>query len=157
MIEPGRPGAVGPDAFLEALRASYVRWTGRTLLPRAIGPDAARVALFEAPFALLAHDAQPDPLFCYGNRQALALFETTFEAFTALPSRLSAEPARQEERAALLDRVTRHGFVDDYRGIRITRTGRRFLISDATIWNIVEAQGRYCGQAALIRKWQALD
>ncbi len=95
------------------------------------GPDArccrvpsARAALFEAPFALVAHDTQPDPVFRYGNRQALALFESTFEAFTALPSRLSAEPANQEERAALLERVTRQGFVDDYRGIRITRKGR---------------------------------
>ena len=35
------------------------------------------------------------------------------------PPRLSAEALR-EERQALLDRVTRNGFIDDYSGIRIS-------------------------------------
>ena len=76
--------------------------------------------------------------------------------FTALPSRLSAETINQAERARLLDRVTRHGYIDDYSGIRIAKSGRRFMIRNATIWNLLDADGQHYGQAALIRTWDDL-
>lgn len=44
--------------------------------------------------------------------------------FTRLPWRLSAEAVNQAERRQLLAQVSAQGYSDDYRGIRISKTGR---------------------------------
>ena len=138
------------------LRTSYHHWTGGHLLAPAID-DAAAVALLEtADFALLSHGVEDDPVFNYGNALALHLFEMPWEAFTALPSRLSAEPLLREERALLLERVGRNGYIDDYAGVRISSSGQRFLIRNATVWNLLDEAARPYGQAALIRRWDPL-
>jgi hypothetical protein len=136
---------------------SHLLVVGRPLL--AFTPDEGSdlfSTLWNAPRAVVAHGTQADPIFCYGNRLALELFEMNFAAFTALPSRYSAEPMAREERAALLERVSRFGFIDDYAGIRISGTGRRFRISRATVWNLIDAGGVYRGQAATFSDWQPL-
>ena len=65
-----------------------------------------------------------------------------------LPSRLSAEPLAQAERERLLQRVAANGYIDDYSGVRIARSGRRFTIKQATVWNLVNPGGVVLGQAA---------
>jgi hypothetical protein len=72
------------------------------------------------------------------------------------PSRLTAEPMHRDERANLLERTSRDGFVDDYQGIRISSTGRRFRIDRATVWNLVNTSGDRIGQAATFSEWQFL-
>jgi hypothetical protein len=86
----------------------------------------------------------------------LQLFEMTWEDFTALPSRLSAEPMVQEERDRLLLRVSTQGYIDDYSGIRVSSSGKRFLIRNATVWNLLDEAGQTYGQAALLREWQEI-
>src|SRR5512139_2608769 len=142
---------------VEILCASYRHWTGRSLLDTHIEPADAVAALRTAPFAVVSHGTQAEPVFNYGNQLALQLFEMSWDEFTALPSRLSAEAPNQAERARLLAAVTRQGYIDNYAGIRIARSGRRFMIRDATIWNLLTSAGEYYGQAALIRQWQDLD
>jgi len=88
---------------------------------------------------------------------ALELFGMDFAAFTRLPSRFSAEPLLREERALLLERVARDGFIDDYSGIRIAASGRRFRIERATVWNLVDAAGMRHGQAAMFAHWIPLE
>lgn len=129
------------------LCASYRHWTGRALIEAASDRDAVQ-RLMEAPFAVVAHDTQADPLFNYANACALRLFGMGWDEFTQLPSRLSAEPLAQDERARLLERVTRDGYVDDYAGLRIAKDGTRFMIRNATVWNLLDERGEYCGQAA---------
>lgn len=141
---------------VEMLCASYYHWTGKFLLEGNVGKEYAMKELFNAPFAVVSHGIQPDPVFNYGNQQALKLFEMSWGEFTALPSRLSAETSNQEERAKLLEMVNYQGFMDDYSGVRIAKSGRRFMIKKATIWNLLTAEGLYCGQAALIRDWECL-
>jgi hypothetical protein len=144
----------GPTPLPQAFRAeprialiaeSFARLLGRPLV--APGDDPA-VALWDAPLAIVAHGAEDDPLFFFGNRAALARFETTVAEFVGMPSRHSAEAPLREERQALLDRVARDGFIDDYAGIRISARGLRFPIRDAVVWNLVDGQGRCHGQAA---------
>ena len=94
--------------------------------------------------------------FNYGNAAALRLFEMTWAEFTALPSRLSAEPTHRDERARLLDTVARQGFIDDYRGIRISKSGARFTIEQATVWNVIDDSGTLVGQAATFSAWTPL-
>jgi hypothetical protein len=155
-------GIAGPqpaNAFLrdhaELLCASYFRWTGRDLLAGVGSGDVGR-ALYDVPFVVASHGTGPDPVFNYGNRKALALWETDWVTFTAMPSRLSAEPVEQAERARFMARVTALGFVDDYSGVRISTRGRRFLIRRATVWNVVDGRGEYRGQAVMFADWEFL-
>jgi hypothetical protein len=136
---------------------SYARWLGAELLPRGGTPEEQALALFEAPFVAVSHDTSPDPILNYGNRTALALWEMDVETLRQTPSRLTAEPLHREERARLMERTTREGFVDDYQGVRISRTGRRFRIERAIVWNLLDEQGNYCGQAATFREWIPLE
>jgi hypothetical protein len=139
---------------LALISTSYARLTGRQLLE----PTAElSLALWTAPKVIVAHGTESDPLFFYGNRLALALFELSAADFIQLPSRLSAEPLLREERLRLLERVSRCGYIDDYAGIRISSTGRRFRIEQATVWNLVDARGQLHGQAATFAHWTALD
>ncbi|CAL1240781.1 MEKHLA domain-containing protein [Candidatus Methylocalor cossyra] len=135
---------------------SFYHWTGRSLFDPRMTPQEAARYLFHAPFAVVSHDHRPDPVFNYGNQTALALFGMRWEEFTALPSRLSAERQERAARERLLAAVAERGYVDDYRGIRIARHGRRFLIERATVWNVLDAQSRPCGQAAYFTEWRWL-
>ncbi len=140
----------------ELLISSYHHWTGKDLVkPGHSDGDKCR-ALFQAPYAVVSHNKDDTPVFNYGNQTALSVFEMDWSAFTRLASQKSAESVNQAERDQLLTRVSKLGFIDDYRGVRISSTGRHFLIEDATVWNIVDARGEYYGQAAVFYKWLEL-
>lgn len=132
---------------------SYRRFLQRDLLPHAASVSHVARALYHAPFVVLAHDTAPDPVFFYANLLAQQLFEMTWEEMVCLPSRHSAEPLLQEERQRLLGRVASHGYIDDYSGIRISRTGKRFRIEQATVWNLAQADVGVVGQAAAFGSW----
>lgn len=137
---------IGLTASRIALVAqSFARLLGRPLVPH--GGDVV-AALWHAPFVVVAHGTQDDPVFFFGNRRALDAFETDLERFTRMPSRLSAEAPLREERQMLLDRVAAAGFIDDYSGVRIAASGRRFRIERAIVWNLIDGAGRRHGQAA---------
>lgn len=140
----------------ERLRTSFHALTGRDLIAPALSPDAAAEGLFHAPFVILSHDAAPDPILTYGNLTALKLFALTWEELTQMPSRLTAEAPNRAERARLLAEVTARGFIDDYSGVRISHTGQRFLIEQATVWNLSDTEGQPCGQAAMFQAWRLL-
>jgi hypothetical protein len=137
-------------ARIALIAASYQRLTGRALEPSTADPAQA---LWAAPRAIVAHGTEADPIFFFGNRIALDRFDTTLEQFIAMPSRFSAEPMLRGERQGLLDRVNRDGFIDDYAGIRISATGRRFRIERATVWNLLDECGAIHGQAATFDRW----
>jgi hypothetical protein len=141
---------------IRLLRTSYQHWTGKSLIEPNLGDEDAVRFLDLAPFAVVSHDTQPDPIFNYGNKLALQLFEMDWKAWTALPSRLSAEQLIQVERERLLETVGKHGHIEDYNGIRISSSGKRFMILAATVWNMLDEDGKLYGQAALIKQWQYL-
>ncbi len=138
------------------LRSSFARLMGSELLDGDSGvseSDFAR-AMFESPIVVVSHGTQEDPIFNYGNQAALNLFELDWVDFTQLPSRKSAEPLNRAERARLLNAVTNNGFIDDYSGVRISSTGRRFLIPTAIVWNVIDEVGKFRGQAATFSNWR---
>ncbi len=49
--------------------------------------------------------------------------------------------------------VTENGYTNNYSGVRVSSTGKRFLIEDATIWNVLDNAGTYHGQAAMFKTW----
>ena len=81
----------------------------------------------------------------------------TPEELRRTPSRLTAEPMHRDERARLLDRTRRDGYVDDYAGIRVSKTGKRFRIEQAIVWNLTDTAGVPRGQAATFASWTPLD
>jgi hypothetical protein len=136
------------------LARSLKHWTGRELLPGISDPADLARKVFEAPFLVVSHGTEADPVLNYGNAAALALWEMSWEELTRTPSRLTAKAPNREERARLLATVTQHGFIDDYSGVRISKSGRRFRIRRATVWNLLAADGKPCGQAAMFDRWE---
>lgn len=131
---------------------SFRHWLGRDLVADSDEVEQARL-VWEAPFAVVSHNTEPDPRFNYANRTALRVFEMTWDQFTLLPSRQSAPPVHQDERALLMATVAQRGHATNYRGVRITRSGQRFWLEDGIIWNVLDEQGRYQGQAAMFGRW----
>lgn len=140
----------------QLLLNSFRRWLGRDLIERTGNAEEQANALYHAPFVVVSHGMEADPILNYGNKAALALWELDWERFTNTPSRLTAEPANQVERARMLALAQERGFIADYRGVRISGTGRRFLVEQAVVWNVVDAEGRQQGQAATFSKWTFL-
>lgn len=143
-------------AHSAVLASSYRQFTGRDLLPGLFNPAGLARHLFHAPFVLVSHGMEADPVLNYGNAAALALWEMGWAELTRTPSRLTAEAPNREERARLLAEVAARGFIDDYSGVRISKTGRRFRIARATVWNLVTQRGEPCGQAATFGEWTFL-
>ena len=143
-------------AHSEILVRSLEHWTGRNLLPGITTPVELAQGLFDAPFVLVSHGTQADPVLNYGNASALALWELSWEEFTRTPSRFTAEAPNREERARLLATVTAQGFIDNYSGVRISQNGRRFRIAQATVWNLLTRAGHHYGQAAMFSQWEFL-
>lgn len=153
-------GAIEQSDFIirhtSCLARSFNQWTGRNLLPGELSPAELATKLFEAPFVVVSHGLEPDPILNYGNRAALALWEMSWAELTRTPSRLTAEPASRDARAKVMEVVTRQGFFENYSGIRISKSGRRFEISGATIWNLISETGQLQGQAATFSEWKFL-
>lgn len=137
--------------FAVLLTDSYLRMVGTPLVSDMPAADVARWLYQDAAFGLLAHRPEADPTFCYANQAAQRYFGYSWSEFVGLPSRLSAASPDRAERARLLDEVTRNGFSNDYRGLRIAKSGAQFWIEDATVWNLLDADGALHGQAAVFR------
>ena len=142
---------------IQLLNNSFKKLLSTDLLANAGTDRELAYQLFHAPFALVSHNTARDPIFNYANLKALELFELNWAAFTELPSRLSAEPINQAERERLLAQVTQNGFIDNYAGIRISSTGRRFIIKNAVVWNLVDDEGHNRGQAACFAEWEFIN
>jgi len=137
--------------FFALLTESYARLVGAPLVPP--GRDADWLYR-EAPFVVVAHDTDQDPKFIYANKAAQKRFEYSWEEFMSLPSRLSAEAPDRAERQSLLDEVARNGFLSGYRGLRVAKSGRRFIIEDGVVWELLDRDGMRHGQAATFLSWR---
>ena len=141
----------------ELILSSFYNVIGKHLIDPQLSKKERYKALYEAPFCVVSHDTSKDPIFNYGNKAALELFEFNWKDFTALPSRLSAESQVQEERDRLLKQVTENGFIDDYQGVRVSSSGKRFFVKQAIVWNLFDTNDIYQGQAAVLYEWHTLD
>ncbi|WP_010268475.1 MEKHLA domain-containing protein [Paenibacillus senegalensis] len=148
-------GSSSLERHARLLLKSYKHWTGLDLIP--LEPERSALhQLEEAPLAVLSHGTEEDPVLNYGNRMARQLWEMEWEQFTAMPSRLTAEPLERKERERFFELVTKNGWVGDYTGVRISSTGKRFSILKATVWNLLDEEGNYYGQAAAFSDYRYL-
>jgi hypothetical protein len=145
-------------AHVSLLLESYRRLVGKDLLPdsESLSEEERARRVFHAPFMVVSHGTEEDPIFNYGNQAALSLWEVTWDEFVHMPSRYSAEADHRDERARLLASVKSQGFATGYQGIRASKSGRRFRIEDTTVWNLTDDMGRYCGQAATYARYTYL-
>jgi len=141
---------------VQLLRDSLRALTGRDLISSELSPVEAASQIFHAPFVVLSHNTDADPILTYANLAGLQLFEMPWEDLILTPSRLTAEAPVRAERDRLLARVAAQGFIDDYSGVRVSRRGRRFSINKATVWNLTDPAGQYRGQAAMFADWTFL-
>jgi MEKHLA domain len=142
-------------AHSQSIIQSYYYWTAKTLLDINGSPIEIAKGLFEAPFALLSHGNETDPIYNYGNQKALELMEFSWEELTQMPSRKSAENILQEDRNFLLKETLSKGF-SHFTGVRISKTGKRFYIGDGILWNMFDKENKPCGQAAVYSKYKFL-
>ena len=144
----------------ELLCRSFQHWLGKPLLPSVVGqqlsPEAQAQALFEAPFVVVSHGTQADPIFNYGNAKALELWELDWEALTTMPSRETAEGEEQPDREKMLEQAKAQGYFDGYVGDRTTGSGKRFRMEDGLIWTLLDEAGNYRGQAARFSQYYFL-
>jgi hypothetical protein len=154
--QESRPSAISVELykdidFFNLLSGSYRRFIGQSLTPNELPvKDAAHWLYMEASFPVLAHNIDFDPVFIYGNKAAQNLFGYDWNELITLPSRLSAEPLERDSRAEFLEGVARDGYVTGYSGIRIAKSGRRFRIADATVWQLIDDEAGIWGQAAML-------
>ncbi|HAV14599.1 MAG TPA: MEKHLA domain-containing protein [Opitutae bacterium] len=141
------------SAHTTLLLDNYHRCFGENLIAR--GENEAE-RLMNVPFVVLSHGTQEDPVLNYGNLCGQKLFEMDWETPTKMPSRFTAEPMHRDERATLLNDVRTKGCSDNYRGIRISATGKRFSINSARIWMLLDEAGEVVGQAATFSDWDLL-
>ncbi|MDH4080204.1 MAG: MEKHLA domain-containing protein [Nitrospira sp.] len=142
--------------WCQRLLDSYHHWTGRELIERVGETGYQARMLFEAPFVVVSHGNEPDPILNYGNQKALNLWELSWGQFVQTPSRLTAEPDDRDERERMLRQAKSDGYFDGYQGVRISSTGRRFLVEKALIWTVIDSAGIPIGQAATFSHWSAL-
>lgn len=134
------------------LLSSYQHWCQQSLIQSQSSIEDAK-HLFHAPFAVLSHSNDDDPVFTYANQIALQTFGYDWQELMVTPSRYSAEPVNREERSKMLEVVNQQGYTDQYSGIRIAKNGTRFRIQQATVWNLIDEHGKYQGQAAMFSDW----
>ena len=136
---------------------SFARLVKRPLLPDLPTDDRSLVqALYDAPVVIVSHGNEPDPVFWFANRLAQQLWEADWPTFTTMPSRRSVAPDEHADREVLLRRAHEQGYIDDYRGVRISASGRRFRIENVVFWNLTDGQGGHVGQAAMFSTWSFL-
>ncbi|HZS10737.1 MAG TPA: MEKHLA domain-containing protein [Nitrospirales bacterium] len=135
---------------------SYRQWTGRELIAREGDAVQQAQALFDAPFVVVSHGRERDPVLNYGNRVALELWEAEWAHLLTIPSRQTTEPINQAERERMLAQAAARGYIDDYHGVRISTTGRRFAVEQALVWNVIDESGHVVGQAATFSQWTFL-
>lgn len=144
--------------WTQNLLNSYENRLNRALIERKSDLEEQAKSLFLAPFVVVSHGTENDPIFNYGNQIALDLWEISFLDLLKTPSRKTVKDTISEvERAKMLDTAKKKGYIDNYQGIRISSTGRLFKIENAIVWNITNAQGIYLGQAATFAEWQIFE
>lgn len=137
----------------QRLLKSYQHWTGQTLFDLSTAPEELAQELFTAPFVVVSHGTEADPIFNYGNQAALDLWELSWSEFTQMPSRKSAPDSEQVNRESLLKEGATKGLINSS-GVRISSSGKRFHIENIILWNILDENNQYCGQAAMYWKWK---
>lgn len=137
-----------------AILDSHARRVGSELIERSGNAELDAAGLFALNAVILSHDGGDDPHFVYANQAAADLWRMPVSELFGMPSRLSAPPEHQAERASMLKDAAGSGVLTGYAGERVAKDGTRFMIEDATLWTVDYPQGP--GQAVVFTSWALL-
>lgn len=135
---------------------SYRQLLGENLI-ESDTPEHLSKALFHAPFVLVSHGTQADPIFNYANQTAQQLWGISWDEFIQTPSASVTQPDEMADRASMLKQAAAQGYIDNYQGTRIAKSDKKFLIKQVRLWNLQNEKGDRCGQAATFPSWQWLE
>lgn len=134
---------------LALIEQNYQRYKGE-LLPVPAGITSRLEWIHQhAPYGLLAHNNNSDPVFIYANHHACQSFGYPIKQLLGMPSRFSAAATDRAERQQLLDTVSQRG-ISAYSGPRINSQGQTLMLYDGYVWQLYNNDQLY-GQAALFR------
>lgn len=115
------------------IKSHFLLTGGQELVPMKVlvndPTEAAKLLFFHPDKVVVSHGTQNSPegpVFNYANSAAMKRWGASWEEFTTMHSKYSAEAVEQSERAEFLRRVLADGVVDDYSGIRIALDKRRY-------------------------------
>jgi hypothetical protein len=143
--------------WCQVILNSYKKVVGEDLIIRKGDQLEESKFIFFAPFVVVSHGTEKTPIFNYANQMAQILWEMSWEEITSLPSRESAIPDARKVREKMLKEVLEKGYVQNFQGVRISQSGKLFRIEDVTVWNLLDENNNYCGQAATYPRWTFLD
>lgn len=109
-------------------------------------------------FVVLSHGTQPDPIFNYGNKAGLELFNYEIEDFCKNPSRLSTIPELEEDREESYKTAIKnrgHGYI--YDAIRVKSDGKLFIIDKILVWTVIDEAAKRIGLAAVFDRENVRD
>jgi len=135
--------------IIENVDRSFYHLTGRILSTPPGLPDRVAWLHESAPFSLVVHSADKDPVFLYLNNTGLNSFKYPVEEVLGYPSRFSAREEDRSEREVLLQRVSTAGIADSYNGVRVDKYGTPFSIFGGIVWQLFREDKTVWGQAAL--------
>jgi hypothetical protein len=125
------------------------KWTGYDLIQEyGFSLDKLGEQIFNADFYILSHDNSADPILTYGNDRVLKQWEVSWQELTNMHSRATAKPVDRAARAVMMAQVKAQNYIDGYGGVRISKTGKEFMISNGIVWNLFVGNGDFYGQAA---------
>ncbi|WP_282096565.1 MEKHLA domain-containing protein [Epibacterium ulvae] len=142
------------NAF-QAEQASLIVTSYQRVLGEAF-PVVEAEELYHAPFAVLSHNMDVDPVLTYGNLFAQKLFEVCWDNLVTMHSKNTAEQVHRNERNRMFETMREQGYIRNYQGIRISASGKRFEIQNASIWPLLDIKGKKQGEAALFANFQRL-
>ena len=140
-------------SWIQIVNNSYYKLFSKNLIEPVGTPKQLSKKLFYAPFVLVSHGTQADPIFNYANQTALELWSLSWDEFTQTPSASVTEPDEISDRALMLKQAAEQGYIDDYQGTRKAKTGKKFRIERVRLWNLTDEAGQRCGQAATFPSW----
>ena len=112
-------------------------------------------------FGILSHGLQEDPVYNYGNRASLELFEQGLEMLCQTPSRYSTVPSLMDNRGRLIKQIEQVGHGTIPNAVRISAKGKMFVMQTIWVWNVYafdsehnNGRGRRIGLAALYDRSQ---
>jgi predicted DNA-binding protein (UPF0251 family) len=133
---------------VKLLLDSFKKFVNRDLIERTGDAEDDFRIINNSSIIVASHNGAEDPILNFGNQAALNLWELEWDEFVKVPSRKTAELDLREKREEMLKIAEKNGFFDNYEGVRISATGKRFMIKKAIIWNVINEAGEKVGQAA---------
>lgn len=139
--------------------SSLERLSGQSLLDRMEDIGTIQQVHSDKRFAVLSHDTQDDPIFCYFNQAALDTFGWPEPEIYGIPSRQSAPPGGvRQERSVLMQEAVGMDVRVLPTAIRQNKDGDRFQLRNVLVWNVYHPDtGERVGQTAMFDRRMMLE